>query len=121
MTTTRHSTRAALALAALVLLGTLGLTASPSSLSSAPPEGAGQQAARPAAPQAPAQRAAQTPRATFRSGLDLVVVNVVVRDKDGKLVRGLKREDFVVTEDGKPQSISSFDFEEIENTSLPSM
>ncbi len=48
-------------------------------------------------------------------------MNVVVRDKDGKLVRGLTRGDFVVMEDGKPQTVSSFDFEEIENASLPSM
>ena len=60
-------------------------------------------------------------RPTFKSGLDLVVVNVVVRDKDGKLVRGLTRDDFVVLEDGKPQTVTSFDFEEIENASLPSM
>jgi VWFA-related protein len=70
---------------------------------------------------ATSQAPVQTPKATFKSGLDLVVVNVVVRDKDGKLVRGLTRDDFVVLEDGKPQTVSSFDFEEIENTSLPSM
>jgi VWFA-related protein len=44
-----------------------------------------------------------------------------VRDKNGTLVRGLTRDDFVVLEDGKPQTVSSFDFEEIENASLPSM
>ena len=117
---TRHSSRAALALAALLSLGTLGLTASSPSQAS-PSAGADQQAARPAAPQAPAQPAAQTPRATFKSGLDLVVVNVVVRDRDGKLVRGLTRDDFVVVEDNKPQTVTSFDFEEIENATLPSM
>ncbi|HSP90232.1 MAG TPA: VWA domain-containing protein [Vicinamibacterales bacterium] len=94
--------RSALAFAAAVGLGTLGLAAF------SPP---------PADPPA----AAQAPRTTFKSGLELVVVNVVVRDKDGKLVRGLGREDFVVLEDGRPQTVSSFDFEEIENASLPSM
>ena len=102
MTTRRHSLRSALASAAVVGLGSLGLAAF------SPP---------PASPQA----APQAPGTTFKSGLELVVVNVVVRDKDGKLVRGLGREDFVVLEDGKPQAVSSFDFEEIENASLPSM
>ena len=102
MTTTRHPLRASLVLAAVVGLGALAVTASPPA-------------------QAPARTAAQAPKATFKSGLDLVVVNVVVRDKDGKLVRGLTRNDFVVMEDGKPQTVSSFDFEEIENASLPSM
>lgn len=74
-------------------------------------------AATPASSQAPGQ----APRATFRSALDLVVVNVVVRDKAGRLVRGLTRDDFVVLEDGKPQTVSSFDFEEIENAAVPSM
>ena len=63
-----------------------------------------------------AQQAApsrQKPAATFRSRVDLVTVNVVVRDKNGNIVRGLKRDDFVVTEDGQPQTISTFDFEEI--------
>jgi VWFA-related protein len=73
-------------------------------------------ASTPAPPQAPGQ----APRATFRSGLDLVVVNVVVRDKAGTLVRGLTRDDFIVLEDGKPQTVSSFDFEEIENATVPS-
>ena len=100
--TTRRSLRSVLASAAVVGLGSLGLAAF------SPP---------PASPQA----APQAPGTTFKSGLELVVVNVVVRDKDGKLVRGLGREDFVVLEDGKPQAVSSFDFEEIENASLPSM
>jgi len=109
MTHRRRSHRPALVLAAALFLGSFASTAS-SPLPSPP--------ASPAAP-APQQAAAQAPKATFRSGLDLVVVNVVVRDKSGKLVRGMKRDDFVVLEDGKPQSVSSFDFEEIENAMLP--
>ena len=66
----------------------------------------------------PAGRAAQVPqqqpRPIFRSGVDLVMVNVVVRDKDGQVVRGLTRNDFVVTEDGRPQAISTFGFEELD-------
>ena len=44
---------------------------------------------------------------------DLVLVNVVVRDKKGNVVRGLKPQDFTVLEDGKSQQIQSFDVEEI--------
>jgi VWFA-related protein len=46
---------------------------------------------------------------------ELVLVNVVVRDKDGQPVRNLTRDDFTVLEDNKPQTISSFDFENIDS------
>jgi VWFA-related protein len=65
------------------------------------------------APQAQQRPVSQRPAATFRSSIDLVTVNVVVRDRNGNVVRGLTRDDFVVTEDGRPQTISTFDFEEI--------
>ena len=45
---------------------------------------------------------------------ELVLVNVVARDKQGKLVPDLKREDFTVLEDGKPQRVLSFDFENLD-------
>ena len=67
-------------------------------------------------PQAQAPRSAPVPTQSspvFRSGTELVTINVVVRDKSGSVVRGLNREDFLVTEDDKPQTISSFDFEQI--------
>jgi VWFA-related protein len=48
---------------------------------------------------------------TFRSKTELVLVNVTVRDKNGNLVRDLKREDFRVLEDNKPQQVISFDLE----------
>src|SRR6266436_7090149 len=60
-----------------------------------------------------AQTPAQ-PRQVFRSGTELVLVNVVVRDKTGAVVRRLTRDDFTVTEDDKPQTITSFDFEELD-------
>jgi VWFA-related protein len=53
-------------------------------------------------------------RSVFRSGTELVLVNVVVRDKSGAVVRNLSRDDFTVTEDDKPQTITSFDFEELD-------
>lgn len=66
------------------------------------------------------QAAAQQPEQTFagqgvlRATTELVLVNVVVRDKNGNLVRDLKKEDFTLLEDGKRQEISTFDFENIE-------
>jgi VWFA-related protein len=50
---------------------------------------------------------------TFHAETELVLVNVTVRDKTGKLVRDMKPEDFQIKEDGKTQQIVSFD---IENT-----
>ncbi|HKS74982.1 MAG TPA: VWA domain-containing protein [Terriglobales bacterium] len=49
----------------------------------------------------------------FKAQTEIVLVNVTAHDKNGNLVRDLKREDFTVLEDTKPQPISSFD---IENT-----
>ncbi len=43
-----------------------------------------------------------------RASVPLVVVPTNVRDSNGQLVPGLTRDDFTVTEDGKPQSISYF-------------
>ncbi len=57
---------------------------------------------------------AQVQRPVFRSGTELVLVNVVVRDRNGNVVRGLARDDFSVGEDDKPQVITSFDFEELD-------
>jgi VWFA-related protein len=52
---------------------------------------------------------------TFKVTSDLVLVSVTVRDKKGDLVRGLKQSDFTVLEDGKTQSIQSFDIEDVNN------
>jgi VWFA-related protein len=46
---------------------------------------------------------------TFRSGVELVQVDVVVVDRDGKHVRGLKATDFAVMDRDKPQTIATFE------------
>jgi VWFA-related protein len=51
----------------------------------------------------------------FRVTSDLVLVSVTARDKSGQLVRDLKESDFTVLEDGKPQHLSSFDIENVDN------
>src|SRR4051812_24809704 len=51
----------------------------------------------------------------FKATAELVLTNVVVRDtRTGELVRGLKQEDFSVSENGKKQQISTFDFQSVE-------
>src|SRR5262249_55783165 len=60
-----------------------------------------------------------TQRPVFRGGTELVLVNVVVRDKSGAVVRNLTQDDFAVTEDDRPQTIASFDFEELDKTETP--
>ncbi|HLJ90246.1 MAG TPA: VWA domain-containing protein [Candidatus Angelobacter sp.] len=54
----------------------------------------------------------------FRVESELVLVNVVARDKQGKLVQDLKREDFTLLEDGKAQQVSSFDSEILDTTPM---
>jgi VWFA-related protein len=54
-------------------------------------------------------QAQQSQPPTFRSRTDLVEVDVVVVDRDGKAVTGLTAVDFVVRDRGKPQSVATFD------------
>jgi VWFA-related protein len=55
----------------------------------------------------------------FRSAVNLVLVDVVVRDRRGTVVTGLKADDFQLLEDGKPQQILTFAFEQIESNAAP--
>jgi VWFA-related protein len=52
---------------------------------------------------------------TFTTGVNVVNVFATVRDRQGKLVRNLAKEDFSVEEDGRPQTIRYFSQE----TNLP--
>jgi VWFA-related protein len=56
-------------------------------------------------------------QAVFKVESDLVLVNVIARDSRGQLIRDLKRTDFTLFEDGKPQDIASFDIERVDNPS----
>jgi VWFA-related protein len=68
---------------------------------------AGQAPAPSAQQQQPAQPPAQQPP-TFKVRVDFVEVDAVVTDREGRLVRDLKKEDFQVLEDGKSQTITNF-------------
>jgi VWFA-related protein len=69
--------------------------------------------------QNPPQKSSRQSVFTFKTETELVLVNVVARDKQGNLVQDLKREDFIILEDGKPQTVSSFDYEHIDSAPMP--
>jgi VWFA-related protein len=50
---------------------------------------------------------------TFRSGVNLILVDVTVRDGKGQPIRNLTANDFEILENGKPQAIVSFAQEEV--------
>ncbi len=54
------------------------------------------------------QSSADVPTFTIRANTRLIVVDVVVTDKKGQPVTGLKPEDFTVEENGKKQKVSVF-------------
>jgi Ca-activated chloride channel homolog len=57
----------------------------------------------------PFVNAAQQPdQQVFRAGVDLVSVAVVVRDRQGRVVPSLRREDFTVRDGGQPRAIVDF-------------
>jgi VWFA-related protein len=51
----------------------------------------------------------QAPPLTFPAGVEIVTVDAVVLDGEGRPVPGLTRDDFLVEEDGRPQEIVSFE------------
>ena len=63
-----------------------------------------------------AQTSPSTP--TFPSGVDVVTVDAVVLDGKGHPVTGLGRDDFVVTEDGRPQELATFEAVEVKAAPL---
>ena len=73
----------------------------------------------PAPAPAPAQTAsAARPQAvekvaTFSTTSRLVTADVTVKDKAGRAIQGLKKSDFAVFEDGKPQTVSVFEPENL--------
>jgi VWFA-related protein len=56
---------------------------------------------------------------TMKVQTDIVLTNVVVRDKKtGEVVKGLKQSDFAILENGKPQTIASFDYQNVDEAAV---
>src|SRR6266702_3742541 len=56
---------------------------------------------------------------TLKVQSDIVLTNVVVRDKKtGEVVEGLKASDFTVLENGKPQKVASFDYQNVDEAAV---
>jgi VWFA-related protein len=68
---------------------------------------------------APAVAQNDNPGFTLKVKTEFVLVNVTARDRNGNLVKDLKREDFTVLEENKPQQVSSFDIETTDAIALP--
>ena len=63
--------------------------------------------------------AQQQPQPLFRTGAQLTVETVTVKDKSGRPIEGLTAKDFAITEDGVPQTISFVEFQRVQNPADP--
>lgn len=68
---------------------------------------------------APGTSAAAQPQNVLRSTTHLVQLNVIVLDREGRPVPDLTRSDFTVTDDGNPETISTFSVEKNEARASP--
>src|SRR5690349_19397197 len=79
------------------------------------------QQAQPQPQQSPA--AAQTPAGqtppTIKVSTEVVIEEVTVKDKSGNPIQGLTTNDFVLTEDGVPQTISFVEYQELPSIGAP--
>jgi VWFA-related protein len=104
---------------ALVAAG-LALAQSPQQSANPPAQPPANQSApvaipMPASPPASPQPSKQNPASVLRTSSDLVRIDVEVTDKSGKPIKGLRADQFVVTDNGKPQTISTFSYADIES------
>jgi VWFA-related protein len=65
-------------------------------------------------PLPPPPQSSAAGKGTIRSAVELVEVDVEVTDRDGKPIKGLRRDQFSVAEDGHEQKLSTFDFNDVE-------
>jgi len=113
-------------IAVVLILGFLAGFSPEISCAQAPPAPDGPQKTEateaPAQPPAEANDASEVSThdnpATFKVRVNLVLVRVVVRDSQGKVVTGLKKEDFQLADNRKPQVISTFSVETPESHKL---
>src|SRR6476646_6700332 len=60
-----------------------------------------------------------SPPSVFRSRLNLISVDVIVRDTSGAVASTLTASDFEVREDGRPQNITKVNIEQITDNAKP--
>ena len=63
--------------------------------------------------------AAQQRPPAFRANVVVVSVDVIVRDRQGNIIRTLTEKDFEIREDGQAQAIRTFAFQEISDAAPP--
>jgi len=68
--------------------------------------------------QSSSQQSPSTGDITFRTTVRRVIVDVVVRDSNNQPVHGLTARDFTVYEDGRPQTVLSFDVHDFNSPSI---
>jgi VWFA-related protein len=103
---------------ALLLMGGLGLSpVSAPAQQQSPPSNAptAVPAPAPAPAPAPSQAPASNPAAVLHAQSDLVRIDVEVNNGSGKPIKGLRADQFSVTDDGKEQKISVFSYSDIES------
>lgn len=66
-------------------------------------------------PPPPPPQPQNTSKAKITSQVDLVQIDATVTDKDGKLIKGLKAENFELYEEGKLQKLNAIDYFDVEN------
>ena len=67
----------------------------------------------------PANTPAASKGVKFSTSTQLVVEDLIIKDKSGNPITGLKASDFAVTEDGKPQKIDFVEFQKLEEGAAP--
>lgn len=67
------------------------------------------------------QEAAKQETATFKVESNLVVLNISVKDKNGKPITDIKKNGLSIFEDDKPQKISVFEIQHLEGEVLPAI
>lgn len=106
----------------LVLLGGILYTRAQSGTAQAPqapPADTSQNAPKPEAKNTNDEIVAHDSPAIFKVRVNVVLVRVVVRDDKGKVVSNLKKEDFQLSDNRKPQVISSFSVETAASHATP--
>ena len=98
-------------LGGLVLLFELPAVYAQSPPSQASQQEAPQSSQKPDAKPANEEIVSRDTPTTFKVRVNVVLVRVVVRDNNGKVITNLKKEDFQLADNRKPQTISSFSVE----------